>query len=766
MNLYVKISILVGILLLIGGGYLYSQSSRDWQDSYRSRVSSELVTLIQDNQFDTHAVVIVVIDGLRYTEGIGGGDEYIPFIYNELVPRGCLFTNYRIESPTVTTSSHSSMLTGRTTEVPNDGHIRPVFPTFFEQYRDARSEYLAGEIASITDPGGGIFRPDAGTREEIDYLVSRSLEFDSMKTPMFLGKDLISNLNQSSSGRYPDSQIFLADSMRDIEVTDLFRAKLPDVRPTMVLVNLADTDESAHEAVWQYYADAIRQADRWVEEIWNALQAETRYRDNTYFILTTDHGRHSPDRGGFSHHGDFCESCQHSFLLVIGPGIKQGEVFDTRYTELDVAPTVAAMMGFEMPASNGEVIDEIFESPEDLPVPIPTVADDLVLHDKEVVDNRDTAGELRNVVSGHLSDSRLDFSFTQLFEILTLCEAGENDPESVSQPLSKIAASIIAELANDDKSRTFDYIHYIYPMLTTSKTLAEVDPPVSSELTQLATSMARNNSEWIGTYWEEDFEKAMLGDIGLAAAGKLTDDSELTRSALGSVLSMLASFEGTGKAFDESFEDCIDDWRYREGPSVLFTDIDPTMHQKMLLLWSLERILAECDPTHSPELYQLVRRQYRLMCAFTHEWQDANAVVGGTGEFSDKIDFLAQGLCLASFAEFKPWRKWELDGLGYSEDIYITPLFDFPFQHMFYLLGQANALAGCWAANERLQLCVNDDLSINPDFLYSGQTLRSGSDEYYEAVAGLAYGLTRFEKADYQMFDLELYPLIHQLYSE
>jgi len=186
------------------------------------------------------------------------------------------------------------------------------------------------------------------------------------------------------------------------------------------------------------------------------------------------------------------------------------------------------------------------------------------------------------------------------------------------------------------------------------------------------------------------------------------------------------------------------------------------MPDRIWLLWGIERVLAESDPTHVPDLHPVLERQYRLLVAFCNEWQDANAMIGGTGDLGEDIYLPSQGLALSAMAEFKPWRRWELDQLGYSPAIYATPLFDFPFQHLFYILGQANALAGAWTADDQLKLYVNDDGTIRRDLLDRSLPYRPADPDYALTATSLAYGLGCFEKADYADFDLELYPLVHQ----
>lgn len=46
-------------------------------------------------------------------------------------------------------------------------------------------------------------------------------------------------------------------------------------------------------------------------------------------------------------HGDKCAGCEQIFLLALGPDFKKGEVA-ARYTLVDIAPTVAHLLQFEM----------------------------------------------------------------------------------------------------------------------------------------------------------------------------------------------------------------------------------------------------------------------------------------------------------------------------------------------------------------------------------------------------------------------------------
>ncbi len=753
--------LLLAIIVLGGAGYM--RASKPWQESYRQGVSEGLVKLLQENPYDQIAVVVIVIDGLRWEEGIGSDDhEFIPHIWNDLRPLGTLLTNYQIVSPTVTTSSHTAMLTGRISTVPNDGHIRPVFPTFLEYFRDARSDYIESAISEIIKPPAGFLRPDAHSRLEVEKLVADAREFGSDKTACYFGKDLICSLDQSSCGRYPDDDVFLIDSLRDIEVTEYFLAKIPDVRPNMVVVNLGDVDECGHEAEWHYYADSIRWADRHVWEMWEALQAETRYRDKTYFIITTDHGRHIPDRGGYVHHGCFCEGCQHAFMLLIGPGIKRDYVSDELHSELDLAPTIGNAVGFATPGCSGEPMMEIFENPGNLPDQRETESTALVESDRENVDERDTAAILLDNIVENMDNHPLEENTDTAIFLMAVAARIHTHPDEVDK-----WESVISSITPDaDQPVKPDNPATIYPLILCRNEIATAREQVSVNIgvgfEKITEALNARNSDGDGQSDTFSLEGIALIAPMIAIAGAINDNSDMTRDSYQLLLNELEKYEGKERVRDGGLENFIDDFRYREGPNLIFTEKDLSMRDRMWLIWSIERVLAESNPDHVPDLYPLLRRQYRLLIAFTHEWQDANAMVGGTGDLGEEIDLVAQGLSLASLAEFKPWRKWELDELGYSMDVYRTPLFSWPPHHFFYILGQANALAGGCAANERLMLYVNDDGSIRHDLLDSAPPLKPTDPDYILNAAALAYGLSRFELADYNLYDLEMYPIIHQ----
>jgi len=83
---------------------------------------------------------------------------------------------------------------------------------------------------------------------------------------------------------------------KEAECLDVFthhQAKyyLEKKKPKIMYISYGETDEWAHEGNYSAYLDAANQVDTWVAGLWNWIQATPGYKNNTYLLITTDHGR-------------------------------------------------------------------------------------------------------------------------------------------------------------------------------------------------------------------------------------------------------------------------------------------------------------------------------------------------------------------------------------------------------------------------------------------------------------------------------------------
>jgi hypothetical protein len=262
-------------------------------------------------------VVIVVMDGARYSETFGSDSLYIPRIWNQLRPLGTLWTNFRNDGITKTDPGHASIATGTWQSIDNKGIGRPTQPTIFEYFRKA-----------------------TGAPESSAALV--------------VGKYKLEILSYSIHPEYGAS--FKADTFvgtNDLSVIKNLKTIFKSHHPRLTLVNLPNTDVAGHSGRWDDYRTAIRGADSLIGDIWQTLQADSVYRSTTTLFVLNDHGRHDDLHDGFKIHGDGCEGCRHVMLLAVGRGFPANKTVTNTRTQCDIAPTVGELLSFPTVYSTG-----------------------------------------------------------------------------------------------------------------------------------------------------------------------------------------------------------------------------------------------------------------------------------------------------------------------------------------------------------------------------------------------------------------------------
>lgn len=78
--------------------------------------------------------------------------------------------------------------------------------------------------------------------------------------------------------------------------TDVMTARyglqaLDERHPRVLYIAFGDTDELAHAGDYDQYLQAIERGDDFVRQVWEKLQSDPFYRDQTTLFVSTDHGR-------------------------------------------------------------------------------------------------------------------------------------------------------------------------------------------------------------------------------------------------------------------------------------------------------------------------------------------------------------------------------------------------------------------------------------------------------------------------------------------
>jgi hypothetical protein len=113
-------------------------------------------------------------------------------------------------------------------------------------------------------------------------------------------------------------------------------------RPRLLYIAYGETDDFAHDEHYDFYLQAARRTDGFIQEIWNWLQSEAQYRNRTTLLITTDHGRGVGPR--WTTHGNDVVGAEEIWIAVLGPDTPAlGEVSGQFYQN-QIAGTIAALL--------------------------------------------------------------------------------------------------------------------------------------------------------------------------------------------------------------------------------------------------------------------------------------------------------------------------------------------------------------------------------------------------------------------------------------
>ncbi|MGL1958850.1 MAG: alkaline phosphatase family protein [Colwellia sp.] len=151
-------------------------------------------------------------------------------------------------------------------------------------------------------------------------------------------------------------------------------------KPRVLAISFGETDDFAHDGHYDSYLNSTQQTDAFIADLWQTLQTTAGYKDNTYLLITTDHGRGS-NANDWQHHAskqaalDYMKNLdsfpegivgsEHIWFAAIGPNIKaKGEVTtQTEVKQNQIAATALKLLGKNPHKFNnkaGSIIKEVF----------------------------------------------------------------------------------------------------------------------------------------------------------------------------------------------------------------------------------------------------------------------------------------------------------------------------------------------------------------------------------------------------------------------
>jgi hypothetical protein len=334
------------------------------------------------------AVVVTFGGGARDEETFAPeGQENIPGMLSVLIPQSTFYTqvvNHGILGHYVATAS---LATGVYETFDNFAAVPPHDPTVFEYFRkglgrpatDAWVVAPSNGFNRIGESdhrgygeglGAGVILPKhllraampSAAGSDYGHLLRDNYE-DPFYVPELAGNEVqlrqLDDILQISVGDFTQHALTLS-SPDELSVY-IARQLMRQLAPSLLWITLHDID-IAHSGAYSLYIEGIRRSDRLCVQIWNTIQSEPEYKDCTTMFILPDFGRDADgDAGGngFQHHRTGDAHSRTTWMMALGPGVRQGVSVDRPVDSLDLVPTLGALLGFPTPLALGKPLTEV-----------------------------------------------------------------------------------------------------------------------------------------------------------------------------------------------------------------------------------------------------------------------------------------------------------------------------------------------------------------------------------------------------------------------
>jgi len=158
-----------------------------------------------------------------------------------------------------------------------------------------------------------------------------------------------------------EAPYYLGDSTRiDFLTYEFAHEYLMQYKPRVLYIAFDETDDMAHAGMYKFYLDRANQEDGFIKQLWDYVQSDPQYKDNTTLIITCDHGRGDVPMDKWRDHGSDVLHSEQTWFAVIGPDTQpKGEINTPTVTyHKQLAQTIAELLGFDFKAAAGHGVGD------------------------------------------------------------------------------------------------------------------------------------------------------------------------------------------------------------------------------------------------------------------------------------------------------------------------------------------------------------------------------------------------------------------------
>lgn len=318
----------------------------------------------------TKNLFIITIDGFRWQEVFSGADsslisnekytddtaymkalywaetpedrrkKLMPFFWNILAKKGQLYGNRDFDNRVnvanmyaVSYPGYNEILTGNT-DITISSNRKKKNPNINILEWLNNQPLFSGKVVAFTS--WDVFPYILNT--ERNHLPVNS-GYDNINNPTSSEQQMIDKVQKD--GVY-DKTATRYDQLTFLAAKEYIRQQQPKV----VYLGFGETDEFGHKGRYDLYLEQANKVDKMIGELWHWVQTTPGYKDNTTFIITTDHGRGSKE-SKWTSHGEFIRGSSQAWFAIMGPGIKSiGEIKqDEQIYQQQLAQTFAHLLG-------------------------------------------------------------------------------------------------------------------------------------------------------------------------------------------------------------------------------------------------------------------------------------------------------------------------------------------------------------------------------------------------------------------------------------
>ena len=319
----------------------------------------------------TGNLFIITIDGFRWQEIFTGADaslindikctpdtatmkmlywadsekerrqKLMPFFWNILAKKGQLYGNRNFDNKvnianiyTFSYPGYNEIFTGNTDLLVSSNKKKLNKNVNVLEYLNAKEEFK-GKVVAFTS--WDVF-PYILNEERSGMMINsgyENMEGESVSVRQALINKVQTEAVYNKGGTRHDQLTFLTA-----------KEYIQQHQPKVMLLGLGETDEYAHNGRYDLYLQQANKIDHMLAELWHWVQTTPAYKDNTTFLITTDHGRGSRDKNWTSH-SSFIRGSSQTWLAMIGPNLHPlGELKEGQqlYQE-QIANMIAGLVG-------------------------------------------------------------------------------------------------------------------------------------------------------------------------------------------------------------------------------------------------------------------------------------------------------------------------------------------------------------------------------------------------------------------------------------